>query len=818
MTARYGQLSYTSFETAQHIGGWQVKQTSVDVSADEMRLLTAGVRTVFRPAEPLPTYPTTDQLERGPRRLAYGRLDRRRAGYWHTVPAGPDSTGRPGNVFAHAVIDRLAGDRGPRPIQWWRSPQWLRPYGAAAVAGAELPATPPAPGPAVTADTVVDFALDTGTWRLATLFGLLDAVVAALAGGPPVVLGVGSTDSAAQWIGLVSYLMSPGTAATLNFSTFDRADQLAFARQSRQHLTAVPLTDFDELPDDVVAIDETATLYLGELGREPHRTAGGQAIEVTPWSAMAQVVLLDAESAHRVIEDIDHYAAEVADVGLHPAWPMAMSVAHRDEFADALVEAYTVIAGHSPWAADDSVVARTVAEVTRATVGTSTEDAWQAVQRMPEGPAGDLAAVTYLCRALADDDWLRRPGPLPVCEGRFERHAVPPELREAAGAALAATDDPERVLRIADLLLRAGVRDDRVSARLMSTVVPHLPGERPARDIGEPTRLALASMLLRRAVDEPPAAELLEWLATDVPAPGVAEVSRAEPWDAVWTRAALRGLQLDRGDAAEAPDRWLRLFWLRVSGSPSYAELAGSSAWRPAELLAAAGDSALPGAAAVPTLVSAPPSAELDRLARMVLGSNSDDTAVACAAVRVFDPRAWIEQGYAASHHGAYTPLWERAVARVGRAEIHRDFAARLVTFAAIAAAAGQPYPPVCAALAADGTVAGDAFAQLTRLVDGYVLNPVSVLALAAVRWGQAGEEWDPVFDGVDDVIWQTARHLLRTRSQETLDLTAIALTMGQLAGDASEGAARRHRRTLQKLLARRREQTVPIVRTRWSQ
>ena len=130
-----------------------------------------------------------------------------------------------------------------RPIQWWRSPQWVCPYGAAAVARAVLPDEAPGPAAAVTKDSVVAFALDTSTWRLATLFGLLDAVAAALDGGPPVVLGVESTDAAAQWIGLVSFLMSPGTAARLNFSTFDRADQVGLALQSTQHLTAVPVVD-----------------------------------------------------------------------------------------------------------------------------------------------------------------------------------------------------------------------------------------------------------------------------------------------------------------------------------------------------------------------------------------------------------------------------------------------------------------------------------------------------------------------------------------------------------------------------------------------
>jgi hypothetical protein len=833
MTARYGQLSYTSLDTAEHTGGWQVKETSADLSADEVQALTAGVRTVFRPAEPMPAYPTSEQLARGPRRLAYGRIDRRRAGYWHTVPAGSDSTGRPGNVFAHTMIDRSAAERSERPIQWWRSADWLCPYGPTAVAAAALPPAPPTPGTAVTKATVVDFALDPDTWRLATLFVLLDAVAAALAGGPPVVLGVESAESAAQWIGLVSFLMSAGTAATFNFSTFDRADQLALARQSRQHLTAVPIGDVEALPDDVVAIGETTTVYLGELDREPHRTADGQTITVTPWSAMAQVVLLDAGSAALVLDDIDHYAGQVADTGLHPAWPMAMSVAHRDEFADALTEAHAVIAAHSPWAASDSVVARTVAEVMRATLGTSTEDAWRAVRATPDGPAADVAAATYLRRALADAHWLDQPGAIPVTEGRFERHAVPPQLRDAIGPALetARTAGPERVLRVADLLLRAGIRDDRVLA-VLDTEVASTATEpapvwvgRPATRYGVVTRLALAAVLLRRIADDSAqsapvvSTDVLDWLADGVKTPAWEEVSRAEPWDRTWTRAALRGLREDRRPTAEPADRWAALWWLRVSGSPRFAEVAAAALWDPEELLAAAGDTPLPGAAAVRTLAATADSPAIDRLARMVLTTNCDDVAVACATVRIFDPRTWVEQGYATSHQAAYTPLWERAVTGLDSAEIHRDFAVRLVVFAVIAAAAGQPYPPGCNALATDVAIAGEVFRHVVALVDAYVVNPVSVLAVAALRWSQSGDDVDAIHDGIDDLVWQVARHVLRTRHPEALDLTAIAAAMAQLTGEANDGAVRRHRKTVARLLARRHEmQTAPMARTRWSQ
>jgi hypothetical protein len=828
MSPRYGQLTYTSFDTAAHMGGWQVKETSTDLSPDEVLALTAGVRTVFRPAHPLPAYPTPEQLDHGPRRLAYGRLDRQRAGFWHTVPAGSDSTGRPGNVFAHALLDRAAGERSDRPIQWWRSDGWLCPYGPLAVSGAALPGEPPSPGGVVTKDSVVQFALDPGAWRLATLFGLLDAVAAALDGGPPVVLGAESADSAAQWIGLVSFLMSPGTAARLHFSTFDRADQLSLARQSNQHLTAVPVDDLEYVPDDVVAISEHAMLSLGELGHEPHRTAEGQAIAVTPWSAMAQVALLDAQSARSVLDDIDDYASQVADAGLHPAWPLAMSVAHRDEFADALAEAHAVIAAYSPRAERDSVVARAVAVVMGGALGTSTADAWEALQDTPDGPAADLAEVTYLCRALADTEWLSRPGPLPARERDTPRHTPQGELRDAIEPALAAAraGGPYRVARLADLLLRSGVDDDRVAAALRTDVAEKLtdPGSASAlltelgEGIGTRTRLALAAALLKDSGGAVVGGEVLDWLADGVRAPAPHDLREAEPWDPVWTTAALRGVRTVHRGASDHADRWASLWWLRVSGSDRFEEVAGDSVWHPDELLAAAGESALPGAAALRTLVGAPPSAALDRLAQTVLRANNDDVAVACAAVRIFDPRAWIEQGYAASHQAAYAPLWEQGLETLGAAAAHHDFAVRLVTFAAIALAAGQPYPPSSAALAAEPQVAAEAFGHLAALLDGYVLNAMSVLAVAALRFAHNGDDPVAVTDGIEELIWQAARHVMATRTPEAIDVGMIAVTMAGLAGEPNDGAARRHRKTVMKLLARRPEaHTAPIARTRWS-
>ena len=532
MNTRYGQLAYTSFDAPGSAGGWHIKQVAGALSAGETQTLVAGMRTAFDAVEPLPAYPTPEQLERGPRRLAYRRIDARTAAYWHTVPAGSDSTGRPGNVFAHAILDRTAeAEPQHRPIQWWRSPRWVCPYGAAAVARAVLPGEVPGPAAAVTKDSVLTFVLDTSTWRLATLFGLLDAVAAALDGGPPVVLGVESIDAAAQWIGLVSFLMSPGTAALLNFSTFDRADQVVAALQSKQHLTAVPVVDVTAVPAGVVVIDETATLSLGELGGEPHRTSAGQPIAVTPWSAMAQVVLLEPGSARAVLDDIDRYAAQVEDTALPPAWPMAMAVATAGNYADAHTEARSVIAAHTPRGVDPgSAVGATISGVMTQLVGTRTADAWEAVQHAPAGLAAEHADLTYACRAITDDTWLSQLGPIPLGPRQFDRSAVPARLSDAIGPALeqARGVGPEQVLRLVDFLMRAGVDDERLSAALSRDVVPALTDphsgprlvHRLGQRIGTQARLALAAESLKGTpectqLDD----DVLGWLAENITAP-----------------------------------------------------------------------------------------------------------------------------------------------------------------------------------------------------------------------------------------------------------------------------------------------------------
>lgn len=821
MTARFGQLAYTSFDRPGGAGGWQVKQTTGDLTPDETQRLVSAVKTVFPLVEPLPDYPSEQQLDAAPRRLEYRRWggpDASAAGYWHTAPAGADSTGRPGNVFAHVLLDR-APDAAPRlrPIQRWGARDWLRPFGSAAVGRAVLPAEPPGAADAVTKDSVVAFALDTDTWRLGTLLGLLDAVAAALDGGPPVALGTVSVHTAAQWIGLVSFLMSPGTAATLNFSTFDRADQLGPAQHAIAHLAAVPVGDLDRLADGFVVIDETATLSLGELGGDPHRTASGQAIEVTPWSVMAQEALLDPRSARTVLDTLDRYAAQTDDRGLHPAWPLAVTIAADQDFAAAHPEARTVLAAHSPAGIAPGSEAETlVDESLSALVGDTTADAWKAAEQDLPGFAGEHAALTYLCRAVGDDTWLDQLGPIPVGPRTYHGRRVPAPVSDALGPALqraGATSDPQRLLKLADLLLRSGIDDERLGHALTAHVAGQLAdpaagptlARRLGPRVGPEARMAAAAATLRAHADGPLSDAVLDWFADGSAMPPAAELRAARPWDAAFTRAAVRGMHGERTASSGGADPFVELWWAATTASPRRDELAASRVWEPVQLLAVGG-AALSTAALLPTLLGAPDGEALTELADAVVTANADDLAVACAAVRVVGAAEWVQRGYITSHQRAYAKLWDTALAEFATNGIHDDCAVRLTVLCALAVIAGQPRPARVGPLAADQAVAASAAERLLALVDGGVIAAPDVVAASLLRADAPG-------DGVDGVVAGAVTRLVDGGYVGEDAEESVLAAMLRMAGTGADGSApRRYRKAVHALLSRRTEGRPPLA------
>ncbi|MDR7083603.1 hypothetical protein J2X01_002898 [Arthrobacter ginsengisoli] len=474
VTPRWGQLTYTSFDPDNGAGGWQVMSTAGGLSDAEIESLRQRIVTRFDSATPLGSFPNAAELEAMPRRLTYIADGRGRGAYWHSTMAGRDATGRPGNVFSHVLLDRDTAQPTPavRPIEIWRSPGLLCPFGQDQVREAVLREDAiPSFGESLGRQDVLDFLFDQTEWRVGLLSALLDAVSAALNGGPGVVLITDSAESAALWIAAVSRLAPAGWVRQMNFSVYERAAGLDAVFDRGVHLVGVPRADADALPkhSGFIILDEHEVPDLGEVGGRPHQAQAGSLIEPTHWSALAQAALVDRATFAAATSMMDDVAVRVGDTGQEPSWALAMAaLLLPDLFGDYEAEAAAVVARHSPdsLAGDEELM-----QLARATMqwsrGDSAGEAWAELERDNASTLMRQVLIqTYVQRSLEDDDWLARPGPVPLpsdYRAEFSTRA----LRQAARAAILtlqhkftgekSSELPTRALRILDFIHRAGL-------------------------------------------------------------------------------------------------------------------------------------------------------------------------------------------------------------------------------------------------------------------------------------------------------------------------------------------------------------------------
>ncbi|MCB9438965.1 MAG: hypothetical protein H6523_01730 [Mycolicibacterium sp.] len=827
MTDRFAQLTYTSFDTPGSAGGWQVKQTTGSITPAEQHVLVTGVHTTLNPVEPLPQYPTPEQIAALPRRLGYRPIDAG-AAYWHTVPAGPDSTGRPGNVFAHVLLDRMPVPSAVRPIERWGSPGWLTPYGPTAVREAELGDRIPEMTALVSTQAVVDFACDATVWRLGTACVLLDAVLAAMRSNSSVVLGVSSLEHAALWIGLVSRFMSTGTAAALSFSTFDRPDELTVG--NTEFLIAVPESDLDACAErGFFVLGESEPVSLGALGGQPHRTARGQQVPVTEWSAMAQVALIDPTDATVMFDQIDDAASRLDDTGLHPALPMALTVLAREEFADAVPEARSVVAEWAPpgLAVQPEVVALVEGEVVRR-AGTTTEQAGRAAAAATGVLATALTGV-YLTRACSDPAWLDRPGTLPLPQTGLSVEALGEPVCTDLVARLTALRGagPIRLLRAADLLTAAGL-GALAEPLLSSDIAPALANPNVGPDLiarlPGPVSPQLRGALAARLVGSQEAANnalrglhprLVSWLVEGQPRPTVTAAAAAEPGAAGWTATVLHAVRAVQSGSADPGDRKLAYWWLRRlgTGPDRLTPIAGTEGWTIAELLAAGGTTGpFPDRAAARALAAGAGDADTTELATRVIAAVPGDESVAVAAVWALSPADWVALNYLDSHFAAYVPFWDD-VADLAPGAVNRAFLRRVLVLSVLGATVGARPPRLLAGAPIDDTLIAEAIGQVDTLLSDGVIDPATLLAAAAL----SADSGLPS-PGVGPVLAAVA-----PRWAGRVDPGAVAEAAARLAGPDGEG--RRVNRMLKKQLSGwQAESANPVpahpvpAPTQWSQ
>ncbi len=687
---RLGRLTYTSFD-AIGTGGWQIKD-QIGLTETEATALRARVMTQLDPGFEMPRFPSPAEVALLPRRLVYAPLGRA-VGWWHTAPAGNDASGRPGNVFAHVLLDRAPQrDRSStRPIDLWRSPDWLTPYGADAVSRAGLSAAAEVgPGPAVTVSSVVEFLLDFSYFRFGTLGALLDATAAALTGGRRVVLATESVDKAALWLGAVEHLMPAQHARRLFFSTLERAGTVRAVFDQGVHVACVPRADVAEFStrDGFVVLDEVEDIDIGDLGGRPHRSAGGYEIPVTEWSAMAQVILFDVPTATEALTRLDEAMRPLPDAGSEPGWGLAVVIAQAgDRFADASREAARVIRRASPADVPELLGAGTgMSELVGGSLGTTAEQAAESLAEHSEAARSSYVAQLetgiYARRALADLAWLTRPGGVPLPPGLRPPSVETGPLMAVAGQTLAtvtAADAYEpRVQAIAVAALA------NLCARLGLVAEPLAEDLRNALDrvlvyrLFEPDGPALVQHLgpfaeVTQATFLRPQAELGEALQDGLPGDRVAPpvlfwlfpagadpvpLTRRLRMDGSRLRAEL-ATQLVRADATRFADErpfalWSLLAAQRASGAravdvePYFA----GPPWSAADALALerAHPNRLPLHRWAETLKVAPRSAALAELSRAVterpppLSAEPEDGAVRLLAqLRYYEHQPWYD-------------------------------------------------------------------------------------------------------------------------------------------------------------------------------
>lgn len=407
--SRCAQLIYTSFDDGAGRGGWQVKQVVGDVTAAEQDALVGRVVTRFDLEPRLPDFPTREQIAGRPARLTYARLGGLGA-FWHTIAAGPDASGRPGNVFAHIAVDRA----GPtvmsyRPIVLWGSADWLRPYGPTEVADTVLTGNDlPAPGPDLSARGTIDFLTDPELDRQGVFRVLLDATAEAIDTGGTVVLLTRCHQDSASWIAAVSHFLPLSMTHRFAWTTHDRPDQAAFDIERGIHLIAMPAGTVHErttIPGALI-IDDAEIPRLADVGAS-HQISRGE-VKASALSAFVEGILEDAEVAQTVLARRDHVVAACCDPGTAPAWPLAVAVAQNPELQEFHDDALKVVSLDAPstlevdWANDLVANARARYPLTAAD---TLEPLVSAAHR---GRDTSAAATRFLTALLQDDDFLDR--------------------------------------------------------------------------------------------------------------------------------------------------------------------------------------------------------------------------------------------------------------------------------------------------------------------------------------------------------------------------------------------------------------------------
>jgi len=301
---QWGQLLSGTFPPESNFaGGYTIGATSGALTEQEAAQLEKyAVGTSFNLPSGIQNEAaaTPEEIHNRPTRLTFAD-----GNYWHSVPAGPDSTGRRGAAFTHALLDRRPNqhDRSFRPIDIWYANQLLVPYSQGEIGAARSQLIDEVTPGVWEPDGLMEFLKSApGLADNRNLFlGLLDATAYAIDTDTTVVLGVESAERGVQWISAITHLTSLETANQISFSCIDSVHNLPSLIARGVRIVCVPQDDLAQIPPaslpGAVLIAESQPLELNaaagssqsgdETAVGTWRTAFGSQFPESSWSVLA---------------------------------------------------------------------------------------------------------------------------------------------------------------------------------------------------------------------------------------------------------------------------------------------------------------------------------------------------------------------------------------------------------------------------------------------------------------------------------------------------------------------------------------------------
>ncbi len=346
MSVQWSQVSWHQFGYAslarlpgQDRGGWGVLAGNAEAS--EVAVLMPWVSTRIESSVQLPHFVDPAELRQRPVRLRAATISDRSATRLvlaHSIDAGPDATGRPGNVMSQIAS---TVDDTPRPIELWGSPDWRAPY-ADATSTVDVPTTL-RPGPLDRSTTLAW--VRSGEPSL-SLGWVLDTVHFAHSTGRRVVLCTRTSDEAAHWLAAITHLTSRVGARGLGWSTFEDAmswhspvvQELSIAGMSAQAAARLVVDDRTIVVDprwEVRLTGRTQPTHVGPA-QGGWQLPDGRTIPMSLWQHIVLDLLGLDDRADEVLQRCDEIGDAVgADAQLSLYWALGVALLHT-EGADVL--------------------------------------------------------------------------------------------------------------------------------------------------------------------------------------------------------------------------------------------------------------------------------------------------------------------------------------------------------------------------------------------------------------------------------------------------------------------------------------------------